>query len=228
MTDTMDRLVAAALPHVAFDGWGAETFAAAVADSGVSPDVARALCPRGAVDLAIAAHQAGDAAMVAALAKVDLGEMRIRDRIAFAVLERLKAAGDKEAVRRASSLFALPIYAADGAKLIWGTADAIWEALGDPSRDVNWYTKRATLSGVYGSVVLFWLGDTSEGGEATRAFLDRRIEDVMRIETVKAKLRDAPVLGKLMAGPLEVLSRVKAPVRAAATDLPGYWPETKK
>ena len=66
-------------------------------------------------------------------------------------------------VRRGTTLFALPHHAAEGAKLIWGTADAIWTALGDTSDDVNWYTKRATLSAVYGSVVLFWLGETEAG-----------------------------------------------------------------
>ena len=226
--DALSKLLAAAEPHVVFDGWGEETFAAAIKDSGVAPDLAKGLCPRGGVDLAIAAHKRGDQRMAEVLAQAELSEMRIRDRISFAVKERLKAAGDKEAVRKASSLFALPVYAGEGAKLIWGTADAIWEGLGDPSRDVNWYTKRATLSGVYSAVVLFWLGDTSEGEAETKAFLDRRIEDVMRIETAKANLKKAPVLGKLLEGPLEVLSRIKAPVGQAREDLPGYWPDTEE
>jgi ubiquinone biosynthesis protein COQ9 len=68
-------------------------------------------------------------------------------------------AGDREAVRRAASLFALPNYAADGARAVWRTADVIWTALGDTSRDYNWYTKRTTLSAVYSSCVLYWLGD---------------------------------------------------------------------
>jgi ubiquinone biosynthesis protein COQ9 len=55
------------------------------------------------------------------------------------------------------------MHAADGAKAIWGTADRIWTALGDTSDDLNWYTKRATLSAVYGSTVLYWLGDDSPG-----------------------------------------------------------------
>ena len=71
----------------------------------------------------------------------------------------------------------LPHMAPEGARLIWGTADRIWTALGDTSDDVNWYTKRATLSGVYAAVVLYWLGDDSTDGQATRAFIDRRISD---------------------------------------------------
>jgi ubiquinone biosynthesis protein COQ9 len=148
--------------------------------------------------------------------------MRFRDRVAAAVRFRLEAAEDKEAVRRGTTLFSLPMYAADGARALWGTADAIWSALGDTSEDVNWYTKRATLSGVYASTVLYWLGDNSPGHAETWAFLDRRIDDVMQIEKVKARMRENPVLSRLMAGPNWVLGHVRAP-RRRAPDMPGSW-----
>ena len=48
-----DRLIDAALGHVPFDGWSDVTFRAAIADSGVAPGLARALFPRGPVDLAL-------------------------------------------------------------------------------------------------------------------------------------------------------------------------------
>ncbi|MGD9864034.1 MAG: COQ9 family protein, partial [Pseudodonghicola sp.] len=144
--DIKDRLLDAALIHVAFDGWTETTFDAAVQDAGIDPALARALCPRGAVDLALAYHARGDLAMLARLKTMDLTGMRYRDRVALAVRCRLEAATDKEAVRRGVTLFALPQHAADGAKAIWGTADAIWTALGDTSEDGNWYSKRATLS----------------------------------------------------------------------------------
>ena len=222
-TSPKEQLLDAALMHVPFDGWSQVTFDAAIADSGVEPTVAHSICPRGAVDLALAYHAQGDAMMLAKLAEADLDAMKYRDRVAAAVRFRLEAVNDKEAVRRGTTLFALPMYAADGAKAIWGTADAIWTALGDTSEDVNWYTKRATLSGVYSSTVLYWLGDTSEGHEGTWAFLDRRIDDVMQIEKIKAQVNGNPVLSKLLAGPNWVLSHVKAPQRMPAADLPGRW-----
>ncbi|MGY3439034.1 MULTISPECIES: COQ9 family protein [unclassified Marinovum] len=221
MTDPKEKLLNAALPHVAFDGWSDATFRAAIAESGVNETVARALCPRGAVDLALAFHARGDAAMVARLQTAVLGAMRFRDRIAFAVRARLEAVEDKEAVRRGTTLFSLPNHAADGARAIWGTCDAIWTTLGDTSDDVNWYTKRATLSAVYGSTVLYWLGDTTPDHHATWEFLDRRIDNVMQIEKLKAQTRDNPVLSKLMAGPNALLSRIRAP--KPADDLPGRW-----
>lgn len=215
------RLLDAAMIHVAFDGWTETTFRAAAQDADLTLSQARAIYPRGALDLAVAYHEAGDKAMLARLATAPMGDMRFRDKIATAVRFRLEAAEDKEAVRRGATLFALPMNSAEGARLIWGTADAIWTALGDRSEDVNWYTKRATLSAVYSSTVLFWLGDDSPEHHRTWDFLDRRIEDVMRFEKVKSRVQDNPVLSRLMAGPLALAERIKAP-SAARTDMPGY------
>ncbi len=223
MTDPKDKLLDAALNHVPFDGWSEATFTAAVRDSELDATVARAVCPRGAVDLAVAYHNRGDTQMLEQLKATDLSAMRFRDRIATAVRLRLEVVTDKEVVRRGTTLFALPQHAADGAKLMWGTCDAIWDALGDTSDDVNWYTKRATLSGVYSATVLYWLGDTSEGHAETWEFLDRRIDNVMQIEKLKAQVRESPTLSKLMAGPNWVMSHIKAPTRFPKGDLPGSW-----
>ncbi|MFN7595337.1 MAG: COQ9 family protein [Cereibacter sp.] len=216
-----DAVLDAALAHVPFDGWSDTTLRAAIAASGGEPGLAQELFPRGAVDLGLAFHRRGDDAMVAKLKATDLVAMRYRDRVAAAIRFRLEAVTDKEVVRRGATLFALPTHAADGAKAIWGTADAIWDALGDTSRDVNWYTKRATLSAVYAATVLFWLGDDSIGHQDTWGFLDRRIDDVMRIEKVKAGLRDNPLSKALLAGPLKLMEAVKAPT--VPDDLPGRF-----
>lgn len=218
--DVKDRLLEAILPHVAFDGWSPRAFDAASAAAGVDPAQARAACPRGALDLAVAYHRRGDADLAAWLASTDLGAMRFRDRIAAAVRHRIETA-DREVVRRGVALFALPPHAGDGARLVWGTADTIWTGLGDTSDDVNWYTKRLTLSGVYSSTVLFWLGDVSPGAERSWEFLDRRIEDVMSIETLKARARENPLVARLMDHPLNPLSRVRAP--RAPLGFPGRW-----
>ncbi|MEI4471628.1 COQ9 family protein [Frigidibacter sp. MR17.24] len=208
--DLQARLLDAMLLNVPFDGWSETAFREAAQAAGVDLPLARVICPRGAVDLAVAYHRRGDAAMRAALGAEDLSGLRFRDRIARAVELRLTAA-DREAVRRGSALFALPQHAATGAKLVWETADAIWDALGDSSDDINWYSKRATLSAVYGATVLYWLGDESEGGAATRAFLDRRIGDVMGIESAKARVKDSRVLSTLFAAPIWLAGRVRAP-----------------
>lgn len=218
-----DVLLDAALMHVPFDGWSEATIAAAIGDAGMDEAQARALFPRGPVDLALYYHARGDDQMVARLKSEDLSQMRFRDKIAAGVRFRLEAVEDKEAVRRGTTLFALPMHAGDGAKAIWGTCDRIWNALGDASDDVNWYTKRATLSGVYGATVLFWLGDDSADHADTWEFLDRRIDDVMQIEKMKAQVKESPVLSRLFAGPNWMLSKLRAPTRMPDVDLPGSW-----
>lgn len=219
--DPQTQLLDAILMHVPFDGWSQASFDAAVQDSDVDPIVARGLFPRGAVDLAVAYHKAGDAEMLRRIDADPMEGYRFRDKVAAAVRHRIEAVDDREVVRRGTTLFSLPTHAADGAKLIWGTADAIWTALGDTSDDVNWYTKRATLSGVYSSTVLFWLGDDSPDHSATWEFLDRRIEDVMRFEKFKAAVNSNPLTKGLMALPNAFLSRVKAP-KTDPSDLPGH------
>ncbi|WP_300032397.1 COQ9 family protein [uncultured Roseobacter sp.] len=218
-----EKLLDAALMHVPFDGWSEATFQAAIRDADLSAEVARSVCPRGAVDLAMAFHRRGDLTMRERLAETDLSGMKFREKVTEAVWLRLEAVDDKEAVRRGTTLFALPMHAADGARLIWETADAIWTTLGDRSDDVNWYTKRATLGGVWSATVLYWLGDDSPDHMATRAFLERRIEDVMQIEKFKAQVRNSPVLSKLMAGPNWLLGQIKAPTSVRRDDLPGSW-----
>ncbi|MEM6825788.1 MAG: COQ9 family protein, partial [Pseudomonadota bacterium] len=195
----LDDLLDAALPHVAFDGWSAATLRAAAADLDLDPATVAVLCPGGALDLAAAAHRRGDRDMAAELKRRDLSALKIREKVALAVRVRLELAGDREVVRRGTTVFSLPMNAARGTRLLWDTADAIWTALGDTSEDVNWYTKRATLVGVYSATLLYWLGDDSPDQADSWAFLDRRIGDVMRIEKAKAEVKKNPVLKTLFA-----------------------------
>ncbi len=223
MPDIKTKILDTALTHVIFDGWSDTTLAATAEDLGITSADIIAHYPRGAVDLALAFHRRGDAAMEEVLAGETFAGLKIREKITFAIRTRLSLMeGQQEEVRRGTTLFTLPIYAADGARALWETADKIWTAIGDTSEDVNWYTKRMTLSGVYSATVLYWLGDQSEGHSATWDFLDRRIEDVMRIETLKSNLRDNKLLAPFMAGPNWLASQIRAP-KAGPRDMPGRW-----
>lgn len=209
--DDIRRLVAAALPQVAFDGWSVATLDAATATTGLDRARVRALLPQGAVDLATASHRIGDEAMRIRLASMDLAGMRLSGKVALALRIRLEVSPGREAARRGMALFALPHLAARGAALVWGTADAVWDAIGDQTTDGNWYTKRAILSAVWMSTVTFWLGDNSPGFEATHDFIDRRIADVLTFEKNKARLK--PVT--------RLLAAIPAP--RPRHDLPGLW-----
>lgn len=223
VVEARKRLLQAALPHVVFDGWTDRTLKEAATDSGVDSDLICLAYPRGGVDLALAFHFDGDARLAADLAATDLSERRFSDRVAWAVIHRLElSAGHREEVRRAAALFALPNHAPDGMKAVWNTADTIWTGLGDSSTDYNWYTKRATLSAVWSSTLLFWLGDETENFQATRDFVGRRIDNVMQIEKAKASVRKSPLADVLLRGPRHLLDRVKAPDDSVRSTLPGY------
>lgn len=190
MTDAKDRLIDAALNHVMFDGMGQRAIAEGAKDIGMNPALARVYLPRGGADLAAAYHRRADAELRQWLAETP-PQGRFRDRVAQAVMHRLSLA-DRELVRAGTAIMALPQNAALGARLVWETADAIWDGLGDRSDDVNWYSKRATLSAVHGATVLYWLGDDLPDAAATRDFLDRRIDGLMRFEGVKSRLAALP------------------------------------
>lgn len=222
---TLDTLLDAALPHVVFDGWSETTFLAAVREAGLTEAEARTIAPRGALDLAVALHRRGDREMVRRMQETKLSEMRYRDRVATALRYRIEALPDRDIVRRATALFSLPIHGAEGAKLIWETADHIWRALGDTSRDGNWYSKRATLSAVWASTVLYWLGDDSPGFAETVAFIDRRIDNVMQIENLKGRMRKNPLSKPFMDLQASIFGKVRAPDQSDTSDLPGRWRE---
>lgn len=221
--DLRARVVAAALPHVPFDGWSDKTLAAAVRDAGVDSGASRVAFPRGGIDLMLAYHRARDAELPGKLSAMDLEGLRFRDKVAVAIDTRLGlVAAERDVVRRGVALCALPFHAGDGARALWGTADAIWTALGDTSTDYNWYSKRATLSAIYSSALLYWLGDDSQGGARTREFTRRRIDDLMRFEKTKAKVAENPVAAAVLRGPMRLLGRLRAPAAAAPADLPGW------
>lgn len=185
-------LLAAVLPHVPFDGWSEKALENAAADVGITSELAELAFPGGAIEALEAHLSEADAQLAEKLAELDLPSMKIRDRITVAIRTRLEQqTANREAVRRGVFLLALPQHIALGSKALWRTADTMWRAAGDTSTDHNWYTKRATLSAVYSAVLLFWLNDDSEEFADTWAFLDRRIEDVMKIETAKYKLRQS-------------------------------------
>jgi ubiquinone biosynthesis protein COQ9 len=164
---------------------------AAVRDGAVTAEEASIAFPGGALDMIAYHSQRADRRMVAELEHRDLASMKLRDRITLAIRVRLEQnAAHREAVRRALAILAMPFNAPTAARLLYRTVDAMWYAVGDRSADFSYYTKRATLAAVYSSTVLYWLNDRSEGMTATWAFLDRRIEDVMRFERLKSQVRD--------------------------------------
>lgn len=185
-----DRLLDAALPHAAFEGWNQRTLAMAARDAGLAPGEVEQAAPRGALDLIDAFADRADQAMLHRLTETDLATLKIREKVTLAVRARLESlAGQQEAVRRAALTLAQPMNAPDAARIGWRTADRIWRALGDPSTDINWYSKRAILAGVHAATLAVWLQDDDPAHADTWAFLDRRIAGIMQFEKAKASVR---------------------------------------
>ena len=175
--------------QAAFDGWNEKAVLAAAELAGVDPDLARLAFNDGPVDMIDAWFQAVDEQMAAKYSAEDLGAMKIRERIKALVEARLEALEpDREGLRRALAILAAPPHLRKAAKMGWRAADKMWRLAGDTATDYNHYTKRTLLSGVYGSTISVFLDDESDDYSETRAFLDRRIENVMQFEKVKAKV----------------------------------------
>ena len=147
-------------------------------------------------DLAAHFSDWADRRMVAEMAKIDMGSLKIRQRIASGVRCRLEILEPhREAVRRCLTYLALPHHAGLSLKCTYNTVSDIWYATGDESADFSFYSKRAPLAPVLGSTVLYWLADEGDGqGDfpETWGFLDRRIADAMRIPKITGRLRQLP------------------------------------
>lgn len=194
-----------ALAHVPFDGWTARTLELAVSDAGFEPSLGLRAFPGGAVELLSFFIAEADRQMLEALEQRDLKRLKIRERIALAIRLRLEAeAPHKEAVRRALALLALPQNAPLALKSLYRTVDSIWYAVGDTATDFSFYSKRMLLAGVYSATVVYWLDDKSEAHARTWTFLDRRIEDVMRIQKLRGRLGE---IAARLPDPMQIFRR---------------------
>jgi ubiquinone biosynthesis protein COQ9 len=189
-----DRLALAVGENAVFDGWSLAAVDSAADAAGIERAQARLAFNGGKFAMIEAYVGAVDAAMAESFPPDRIAAMKIRARITELVWHRLQVMGPaREAVRSALSIMAMPQHAPAAAKLGWRTADRTWRLAGDTATDFNHYTKRMTLGAVYASTLLAWLDDQGEGWTETRAFLERRIENVMQFEKVKAQWRGDPL-----------------------------------
>jgi ubiquinone biosynthesis protein COQ9 len=187
---TLDEIRAALAPLIAasaaFDGFSPAALEDAARRAAVDPDVARLAFPGGGRDMVDAWFADIDAGMEQRWPAEKLATLKIRERITTLVETRIALlAPNRESLRRALALLALPTNAPHAAKLGWRAADHMWRLAGDTATDYNHYSKRAILGAVYGSTMAVFLNDESEGFADTRAFLARRIDQVMRFESWK-------------------------------------------
>lgn len=187
-SDERDAAIRAMLAHVPFDGWTQLALERALADLGGRPGGAAMLFPGGAGDMVAVYCDLADRMMVADAAPGLAGEASLTRRVRLLVAARLAGQrGNREAVRRALAVLALPRHAGLAAGCLARTVDAIWLAAGDRAADMSWYSKRFILAGVYSATLLFWLHNDNDEA-ASLEFLDRRLAGVAALGGVGRRL----------------------------------------
>jgi len=196
--------------NAVFDGWTRAAVDSAAGQLGINPVQARLAMPKTQAGMIDTYVQEVDRALEAWFTPKRTAKMKIREKIRSLIWRRLEITGPaREAVRRALAIFAMPQNLPLALRAGWRSADLMWRIAGDTSTDFNHYTKRMTLVAVYGSTLLVWLDDQSEGWADTAAFLDRRIDDVMRFEKFKAEWRGSSE----HISPSRFLGRLRYPPR---------------
>lgn len=212
---TLEEMAVALAPAVAdaavFDGWSEKAVASAAELAGIDADVARLAFPGGPMDMIGAWIASVDVAMAETLPAEILQQMGFSARIRALVVFRLEhIAHQREALRRAMAVMALPTNAVQAARLGWRTADLMWRMAGDTATDFNHYSKRAILASIYAATLAVFVDDESENQIDTYAFLDRRLQDVARFGKAKARLTGADRERFSMA---RLLGRLRYPAR---------------
>lgn len=216
LDDVRDRLVLAALNHIPFDGWSDKALRHAAADCDLDASAPLRAFPHGVTSAVEHFNHMADVMMVEDAKAIEgFAEMPVHQRVEVIIMARLERwAPEREAVRRAMAVYALPQNVSLAAQATWRTVDAIWKAAGDQSSDMNWYTKRVSLVAVYSAALLYWLDDQTEDMSGTAEFLSRRLGDVVRLIKARHKLT-------------ERLARIPNPFRLMQSGLrsrPGFTP----
>lgn len=206
LTPVRQAVLAAALPHVPFDGWTAHTLNLAINDAGIDSGLAVLAFPDGWMDLVYAFWNRMDAELAQEIARRAPHNSHVSQRISEALRIYIRVLRPhREAVRRALALQALPMHAPGALMCLYHTVDTMWRGIGDQSTDFNFYTKRATLAAIVASVVTHWLGESDNDPDAMDAFIARRMDNVLAFEKMKARVRGLthylpspdPLLGRI-------------------------------
>jgi len=178
------------LHHVAKNGWVESAFMAGAAELGVEKVLIQRFFPGGPRELAIHFSDWADRGMEKTLLQEDLGELKLRKRVSLAMRVRFQGLAQyRDAVRSSISFSMMPKNAFVGISCMFATVDKIWYSVGDESTDFSYYTKRAILAGLVSAATFYWLNDRSDGSKDTWNFIDRRLEIVMQIPKIRARLK---------------------------------------
>lgn len=210
MVELRDAILEATLPNVLFDGWTDHALRTGARGAGYGPEMVLHAFPEGAADAVAWFSDWADRKMAEAYAAEDTGALGLTARVALAVRLRLQVLEPhREAVQSSMAWLALPPHGGMAARLLYRTIDEIWRLAGDSATDFSFYTKRAVLAGVYGAVVLYWLGDDSEDRVATWDFLARALRASTGLGRSVAKIGGLDRLVSLIPSPVRFGRQVR-------------------
>ncbi|XP_029378434.1 ubiquinone biosynthesis protein COQ9, mitochondrial isoform X2 [Echeneis naucrates] len=191
------RIFTAALEFVQQYGWSMEAIAAGAETLGLS-SASTGMFSNGAGDLVLHFIAQCNSNLTDILTEqhkhVQLGQAETKktsDFLRDAVECRLRMYIPYiETWPQAMSILLLPHNIPHSLKHLSTLVDDIWYYAGDRSTDMNWYTKRAALTGIYNTTELVMVQDSSPDFQDTWNFLDNRIQDVVNMATTIKQLKN--------------------------------------
>ncbi|KAM9754815.1 ubiquinone biosynthesis protein COQ9, mitochondrial isoform 2-T2 [Menidia menidia] len=190
------RILTAALEFVPQHGWSMEAIAAGAESLGLS-SASTGMFYNGAGDLVLHFIAHCNSQLTEGLAEqhnqVQLGQAekkKTADFLRDAVETRLRMyIPYMETWPQAMSILLLPHNIPDSLKHLSTLVDDIWYYAGDRSTDMNWYTKRAVLTGIYNTTELVMIQDSSPDYQDTWSFLENRIQDVVNMASTAKQVQ---------------------------------------
>jgi ubiquinone biosynthesis protein COQ9 len=202
-----NRLAEATAPFVPELGLNRMSVRAGARAAGFNEAELDLIAPNGAADVAAILWRGHDEAALGPDAEAVVGRMKIRDRIGYLLNAWLDAfTADEPLAHRLIGCLILPSHLGLYRRLLWASADRIWQLAGDKALDENHYSKRMIVCGILGTALMTRL---TRGREAQLEQIRRNIDGVMQFEKFKARmplkpdeavLKIAETLGKLRFG----------------------------
>tara|TARA_B100001939_G_scaffold192599_1_gene165589 strand:+ start:206 stop:934 length:729 start_codon:yes stop_codon:yes gene_type:complete len=187
-------LIRAMLTHVPFDGWTWESMEQGAKDIGfekkktpsIRIKIFKSLFKNGSIDFIDIFSEMIDLEVKEKYELIESKPTRIPEKIKKIIMIRLNLCVKyREAVRSSISLTAIPKNTKTSFNILYRTCNSIWRMAGDKSTDFSFYTRRMSLAAIYTSTLLFWLNDKSNDNVETEFFLDRRLNDISKISSIK-------------------------------------------
>ncbi|KAF9571778.1 Ubiquinone biosynthesis protein coq9, mitochondrial [Mortierella alpina] len=207
---TPEAILRTALTFVPEHGWTTTSIAKAAESMGY-PSIIHGMFPKGGADLI-------DYFLNDCLNRLPLeleGRMEglgVKEKIRLATLTRLAMnAPYLDRWPEALAIMAQPSNVPMSLNHLAKIVDEIWHLAGDKSADMNWYTKRASLAGVYTTTELYMTTDKTPNYQATQHFLERRFEDAATVGKATSEVLQIAEFGaKSVLGMLSSVSGIKS------------------